>query len=93
MISEVDASPDVAKLYADFREAFGRPRVPGILTCFATHPPLLKHMLGLAQAFLFTEGSPRPGEQGNACHLRFGVEPVRILRGQSWPFAQDKRRL
>ena len=57
MISEADASPEVAKFYDEFREAFGRPNVPGILTCFATHPPLLEHMLKLAQAFLFTDSA------------------------------------
>ena len=57
VISEADASPEVARLYGEFREAFGRPRVPGILMCFATHPPLLEHMLGLARAFLFTDGA------------------------------------
>lgn len=57
VVGEADASPDVAKLYAHFREAFGRPTVPGILQCFATHPPLLEHMLGLAKSMLFTEGS------------------------------------
>ncbi len=57
VISDADASPEVAKLYDEYREAFGRPNVPGILTCFATHPPLLAHMLGLAQTFLFTDGT------------------------------------
>ena len=57
VIGEADASPEVAKLYARFREAFGRPTVPGILQCFATHPPLLEHMLGLAESMLFTDGA------------------------------------
>ena len=57
VIAETDASPKVAKLYAESREIFGRPRVPGILTCFATHPPLLEHMMGLAHSMLFTEGA------------------------------------
>jgi uncharacterized peroxidase-related enzyme len=57
VIAEADASPEVAKLYAQFREIFGRPRVPGILQCFATHPPLLEHMIGLAQSMLFSEGA------------------------------------
>lgn len=57
VISEAGASPAVAELYAQFREAFGRPKVPGILTCFATHPPLLEHMLGLAKSFLLTDGA------------------------------------
>jgi uncharacterized peroxidase-related enzyme len=56
-VSESAAPPDVAALYAHFRETFGRPQVPGILQCFATHPPLLEHMMGLAQTMLFTEGS------------------------------------
>ena len=56
VIGEADASPEVAKLYTQFRETFGRPKVPGILSCFATHPPMLEHMLGLAQSMLFTDG-------------------------------------
>ena len=57
VIAEADASPEVAKLYAQFREIFARPRVPGILQCFATHPPLLEHMVGLAQSMLFSDGA------------------------------------
>ena len=56
-ISEDEASPEVAQLYAQFRENFGRPQLPGILHCFATHPPLLEHMMGLAQTMLFVDGA------------------------------------
>ena len=57
VINELDASPEVAKLYAQFHQAFGRPKVPGILQCFATHPPLLEHMMGLAKSMLFMDGA------------------------------------
>jgi uncharacterized peroxidase-related enzyme len=57
VIDEIHASPEVAELYAHFRDAFGRPNVPGILQCFATHPPLLEHMMGLAKSMLFTDGA------------------------------------
>jgi uncharacterized peroxidase-related enzyme len=57
VVSEQNASPEVARLYAQFREDFGRPQIPGILQCFATHPPLLKHMMGLAQSMLFIDGA------------------------------------
>jgi uncharacterized peroxidase-related enzyme len=57
VISEEDASPEVKHLYAQFRERFGRPQIPGILQCFATHPPLLEHMMGLAESMLFSAGS------------------------------------
>lgn len=57
VVEEADASPEVHALYADFRERFGRPRIPGILKCFATHPPLLRHMMGLAEAMLFEGGA------------------------------------
>jgi uncharacterized peroxidase-related enzyme len=57
VVSEADASPEVQALCARFREDFGRPQIPGILQCFATHPPLLAHMLGLAESMLFTEGA------------------------------------
>lgn len=56
IIEEATASPEVSALYAEFRERFERPHVPGILKCFATHPPLLEHMMGLAQSMLFSEG-------------------------------------
>jgi uncharacterized peroxidase-related enzyme len=57
VISEAEASPEVKRLYAQFRERFGRQQVPGILQCFATHPPLLEHMMGLAESMLFSGGA------------------------------------
>jgi uncharacterized peroxidase-related enzyme len=57
VVSEQDASPEVERLYVRFRENFGRPQIPGILQCFATHPPLLEHMMGLAQSMLFVDGA------------------------------------
>ena len=56
-IEERTASPEVKLLYQRFRDDFGRPHVPGILQCFATHPPLLEHMLGLAEQMLFVDGA------------------------------------
>jgi uncharacterized peroxidase-related enzyme len=57
VITEENASPEVARLYDLFHNSFGRAQVPGILQCFATHPPLLEHMIGLAQSMLFSEGA------------------------------------
>jgi uncharacterized peroxidase-related enzyme len=57
IVSEANASPIVADLYAQFRKDFGRPQIPGILQCFATHPPLLEHMMGLAHSMLFVDGA------------------------------------
>ena len=57
VIEETDAPPEVDRLYAQFRENFARAHVPGILKCFATHPPLLEHMMGLAQSMLFSDGA------------------------------------
>jgi uncharacterized peroxidase-related enzyme len=56
-VSEEDASPEVARLYAQFRSRFGRTEVPGILQCFATHPPLLQHMMALSESLLFADGA------------------------------------
>lgn len=56
VVEEVEASEEVLALYSDFRSRFGRPNVPGILKCFATHPPLLRHMMGLAEDLLFQDG-------------------------------------
>ena len=57
LVEEAGAPPEVAAVYAHYRESFGRPQVPGILKCFATHPPLLEHMLGIAQSVVFSEGA------------------------------------
>jgi uncharacterized peroxidase-related enzyme len=57
IVNEDDAPPEVERLYTRFRTDFGRPRIPGILQCFATHPPLLEHMMGLAQSMLFADGA------------------------------------
>jgi uncharacterized peroxidase-related enzyme len=56
-IEESAASGEVAALYDHFRTHFGRPNVPGILKCFATHPPLLRHMMDLSEHLIFSEGS------------------------------------
>jgi uncharacterized peroxidase-related enzyme len=57
VIEEVAATGDVAALYDHFRAHFGRPDVPGILRCFATHQPLLRHMMDLSESLIFAEGS------------------------------------
>ncbi len=56
VVEEADAGAEVAELYDRYRSHFGRTTVPGILKCFATHPPLLRHMLGLAENLLFVDG-------------------------------------
>ncbi len=57
VVDEANAPDEVAQLYAKFRTTFGRPNVPGILQCFATHPPMLEHMMGLAETMLFSDGA------------------------------------
>ena len=56
MVEEDAATGEVAELYQYFRAYFGRPDVPGILKCFATHPPLLRHMMALSESLIFSEG-------------------------------------
>jgi uncharacterized peroxidase-related enzyme len=56
VVEEKDAAGEVAALYDYFRSHFGRPDVPGILKCFATHPPLLRHMMELSESLLFADG-------------------------------------
>jgi uncharacterized peroxidase-related enzyme len=56
LVEEKDASGAVAKAYAGYRAHFGREHVPGILKCFATHPPLLEQMMALASTLLFVDG-------------------------------------
>jgi uncharacterized peroxidase-related enzyme len=55
IVEEDAATGAVAEAYADYRIRFGRERVPGILKCFATHPPLLEQMIALATGLLFAE--------------------------------------
>ena len=55
-VSEADATGHVAELYKHFRVNFGRPNVPGILQCFATHPSLLRHMMEMAEDLIFRDG-------------------------------------
>ena len=56
VVNPGDADGEVAELFSYFREHFGREEIPGILRCFATHPPLLRSMMALADEFLFVEG-------------------------------------
>jgi uncharacterized peroxidase-related enzyme len=56
LIEESVATGEVAALYNHFRSHFGRPDVPGILKCFATHPPLLQHMMDLSEGLIFADG-------------------------------------
>ncbi len=55
-VSEEDPTGEVRELYQHFKRHFGRPDVPAILQCFATHPPLLKHMMALSEELIFSEG-------------------------------------
>lgn len=55
-VEENEATGEVAELYQYFRSHFGRPDVPGILKCFATHPPLLRHMMDLSESLIFSDG-------------------------------------
>jgi uncharacterized peroxidase-related enzyme len=56
VVEEDQADAEVSRLYEQFRSRFGRLDLPGILKCFATHPPLLRHMMDIAEALLFAEG-------------------------------------
>jgi uncharacterized peroxidase-related enzyme len=55
IVEEDAATGVVAEAYDDYRTRFGRQHVPGILKCFATHPPLLEQMIALASSLLFAE--------------------------------------
>jgi uncharacterized peroxidase-related enzyme len=56
VVEEDGATGEVAELDQFFRDHFGRPDVPGILKCFATHPPLLRHMMTLSESLIFSDG-------------------------------------
>jgi uncharacterized peroxidase-related enzyme len=51
-----EATGEVAALFDHFRSHFGREDVPGILKCFATHPPLMRHMMALSESLIFADG-------------------------------------
>lgn len=56
LIEDAEATGEVAELYQHFRAHFARPDVPGILKCFASHPPLLRHMMELSKSLIFADG-------------------------------------
>jgi uncharacterized peroxidase-related enzyme len=56
VVEEGEATGEVAVTYDRFRTEFGRPHVPGILKCFATHPALLAHMMDLSKSLIFADG-------------------------------------
>ena len=56
VVEEEQATGVVAEAYEGYRKHFGRQSVPGILKCFATHPPLLEQMISLASTMLFVDG-------------------------------------
>ena len=56
VVEEEQATGLVAEAYERYRKHFGRQSVPGILKCFATHPPLLEQMITLASTMLFIDG-------------------------------------
>jgi len=55
-VEEDEAAGEVSELYDYFRSHFERADVPGILKCFATHPPLLRHMMALSESMIFADG-------------------------------------
>jgi uncharacterized peroxidase-related enzyme len=56
LVEEASASPEVRALFQQYRDHFGRTNLPGILLCFATHPPMLRGMLEIAEHLLFVDG-------------------------------------
>ncbi len=56
VVEEAAATGEVAEAYQYFRERFGRPAVPGILKCFSSSPEMLKIIIQLGSALVFSEG-------------------------------------
>jgi uncharacterized peroxidase-related enzyme len=56
VVEEPEATGEVGKVYAEFREYFGRTSVPGILKCFSSSPEMLKIILQLGKTLVFSEG-------------------------------------
>jgi uncharacterized peroxidase-related enzyme len=55
LVDELAANDEVRRLFARYRERFGRTDLPGIVLCFATNAALLDGMLKIAENFLFGE--------------------------------------
>ena len=55
LADERTANAEVRALFADYRERFARPDLPGIVLCFATNSALLKGMMQIAEGLLFGE--------------------------------------
>jgi uncharacterized peroxidase-related enzyme len=72
VVEEDAAVGAVAKAYDVYRTRLGRPHVPGILKCFATHPPLLEQMIELASSLLFSESHlPRVTKEMIATYISY----------------------
>jgi uncharacterized peroxidase-related enzyme len=56
VVEEADATGEIAEAYQYFRERFGRATVPGILKCFTSSPEMLKIIIQLGSALVFSEG-------------------------------------
>ncbi len=57
VIEETEATGEVAEAYGYFREHFGRPSVPGILKCFSSSPEMLRIIIQMGSALVFSEGA------------------------------------
>lgn len=56
LVEEESAGAETRALFEQYRKHFGRSDLPGILLCFATHPPLLRGMMEIAGGLLFVDG-------------------------------------
>jgi uncharacterized peroxidase-related enzyme len=56
VVEEADATGEIAEAYQYFREHFERPAVPGILKCFSSSPEMLRIIIQLGSALVFSEG-------------------------------------
>jgi uncharacterized peroxidase-related enzyme len=56
LADEASAGVEVQALFRQYRERFGRTDLPGILLCFATHAPLMRGMLEIAEGLVFVDG-------------------------------------
>ncbi len=79
VVEDAAATGEVAALYDHFRTHFGRPDIPGILKCFATHPPLLRQMMELSESLIFADG-PDQKAQGDDRDSGLRRKRVPLLR-------------
>lgn len=72
IISDEEATGDVARVYEAWRAQSGRRQVPGILKCFSARPDFLEQVIEFSNTVHFSEGHlTRRTKEMIASHVSF----------------------